>query len=160
MIYSKPFAQRRLTYEAIKQLAEAIRKPPYHLTPEALWLAYQHLEQAKVKGAGPQKLLTNIVSLLRFALGQSEVLEPFADTVDRRFHAWLQQQVKAGREFTPEQMEWLEMIKAHVAASVHIEMDDFDDTPFYGKGGRLKAHELFGENLQTVLEELNEVLTT
>jgi type I restriction enzyme R subunit len=159
MIYSKPYGQRQLTYEAIKQLAEAIRKPPYHLTPEALWLAYQHLEQAKVKGAGPQKLLTNIVSLLRFALGQSEVLEPFADTVDRRFRAWLQQQVKAGREFTPEQMEWLEMIKAHVAASVHIEMDDFDDTPFHGKGGRLKAHELFGENLNAVLEELNEVLT-
>jgi type I restriction enzyme R subunit len=111
----------------------------------------------KARGAGPQKLLTNIVSLLRFALGQSEVPEPFADTVDRRFRAWLQQQVKAGREFTPEQMEWLEMIKEHVAASVHIEMEDFDDAPFHGEGGRLKAHELFGENLPTVLEELNEL---
>ena len=55
-----------------KNLPNAIEKPPYNLTPELVWLAYQQLEKSKVKGAGPQKLLTNIVSLVRFATGLSQ----------------------------------------------------------------------------------------
>ena len=77
IIYSKPYSQRHLTYEAIKELANAIEKPPYNLTPELVWLAYEQLEKSKVKDAGPQKLLTNIVSLVRFATGKVDVLEPF-----------------------------------------------------------------------------------
>jgi type I restriction enzyme R subunit len=73
IIYSRPYGQRHLTYEAIKELADAIRKPPYGLTPELVWLAYQQLEKSKVKDAGPQKLLTNIVSLVRFATGKADV---------------------------------------------------------------------------------------
>ena len=70
IIYSKPYGQRHLTYGQIKQLAEAIEKPPYQLTPELVWQAYEQLERSKVKGAGPQKLLTNIISLVRFATGR------------------------------------------------------------------------------------------
>ena len=73
IIYSRPYSQRHLTYEAIKELADAIKKQPYNLTPELVWLAYQQLEKSKVKGAGPQKLLTNIVSLVRFASRQSSM---------------------------------------------------------------------------------------
>ncbi len=89
IIYSRPYGQRHLTYEAIKELADAIKKPPYNLTPELVWLAYQQLEKSKVKDAGPQKLLTNIVSLVRFATGKADVLEPFGNVVDYRFNDWL-----------------------------------------------------------------------
>ena len=159
IIYSKPYASRQLTYEAIKQLAETIKKPPYNLTPELLWMAYEQLEKSRVKGAGPQKLLANIVSLVRFAIGKSDVLEPFPEIVNRRFEEWLGDQEELGREFTPEQKEWLAMIKDHIATSVSIGIDDFENVPFNQKGGAIKAYQTFGERLDKVLEELNTVLT-
>ena len=158
IIYSKPYGKRELTYDAIKQLADAIEKPPYNLTPEILWQAYERLEHSKVRRAGPQKLLTDIVSLVRFALGKAEVLEPFSETVTERFEQWLSLQRESGRTFTVEQREWLTMIRDHIATSLSIGMDDFELAPFYEKGGAIKAYHVFGQELDTVLEELNEVL--
>lgn len=158
IIYSKPYGQRHLTYEEIKQLAEAIKKPPYSLTPELLWLAYGQLEKSKVKGAGSQKLLTNIVSLVRFAIGTDDILEPFGDIVNRRFNEWLIEQEKTGRKFTSEQKEWLTMIKDHISTSLDIRIDDFENVPFNQKGGAVKAYQVFGQDLKKVLEELSVVL--
>jgi len=158
IIYSKPYRRQHLTLREIKELAEAIEKPPYRLTQENLWNAYQLLEQSKVRGAGAQKLLTNIISLIRFALGKSDVLEPFSTTVDARFNTWLTEQERAGRIFSVEQKEWLTMIKDHIATSMSIEMNDFDLTPFQERGGRVKVYNVFGESLGKVIEELNEVL--
>jgi len=158
LIYKKPYGQRHLTYEEIKQIADSIKKPPYNLTPDLIWQAYGQLEKSKVKGAGPQKLLTNIISLIRFAMGQSDILEPFADLVDRRFNEWLAQQEGLVNRFTPEQMEWLAMIKEHIATSLSMGMDDFEYAPFYEKGGAVKIHQLFGQQLNGILQELNERL--
>jgi len=158
IIYNKPYGQRQLTYDAIKQLAEAIRKPPYNLTPELLWMAYQQLEKSKVKGSGPQKLLTNIVSLVRFAAGAIDFLEPFADQVNRNFTEWLDKQEKLGKQFKPEQKEWLDMIKEHITTSLLVGMDDFENVPFNQKGGAVKAYQLFGQQLNKIIEEMNTVL--
>jgi len=155
IIYSQPYGQRKLTFEAIKRLAEAIEKPPYFLTPELVWLAYLQLEKSKVKSAGPQKLLTNIVSLVRFAIGAVDVLQPFSETVNQRFNDWLEKQ---GRRFTPEQLEWLNMIKEHIATSLTMGIEDFENVPFNQKGGAIKANKLFGQELNKLLEELNTVL--
>lgn len=158
IIYSKPYGKRHLTYEEIKQLADVIKKPPYNLTSDLLWQAYEQLEKSKVRRAGPQKLLTDIVSLVRFALGKAEVLEPFAETVSERFEHWLSLQRESGRAFTAEQLDWLTMIRDHIATSLSIGMDDFELAPFYEKGGAIKAYHVFGQELDKVLEELNEVL--
>ena len=158
IIYSKPYSKRQLTFDQIKQLAEAIKKPPYYLTTETIWNAYEQLEKSKIRGAGPQKLLTNIISLIRFAIGEIDVLEPFSETVNHRFNEWLAQQQSSGREFTQEQLEWLEMIKEHIATSLSITVTDFELPPFYEKGGLVKAHTVFGDELDEVLEEMNEVL--
>jgi type I restriction enzyme, R subunit len=159
IIYSRPYGQRHLTYEAIKELANALQKIPYSLTPELVWLAYQQLEKSKVKEAGPQKLLANIVSLVRFATGKTDVLEPFSTLVDYRFNDWLIKQGVLGKRFTPEQIEWLNMIKAHIATSLNVNLEDFDNVPFNQKGGAAKAYKLFGKELNQTIEELNTVLT-
>ena len=112
IIYSRPYGQRHLTYQQVQQLARAIEKPPYHFTTEELWRAYEQLDQSKVKGAGPHKLLTDIISLVRFAIGETATLEPYKETVDRRFQEWLNNQEDS---FSQEQMAWLEMIKDHIA---------------------------------------------
>jgi type I restriction enzyme R subunit len=102
--------------------------------------------------------LTNIISLIRFAIGETDVLEPFPDTVDNRFNKWLSEQKLLGKSFTSEQLAWLTMIKDHIATSLSIEKDDFELAPFYEKGGHVRAHQLFGEELDSILEELNEAL--
>jgi len=158
ILYSQPYVKRHLTYYAIKQLADAIKKPPYKLTPELLWHAYEQLESSKVRGAGPQKLLTNIVSLISFAVGKSDVLEPFSEVVDRRFDHWLTVQKQAGREFSPEQRAWLDMIKGHIATSLTIGVDDFELPPFAQKGGAVRANTVFQQQLDKILEELNKEL--
>jgi type I restriction enzyme R subunit len=158
IIYSKPYGQRHLTYEEIKQLAEAIQKPPHNLTPEVVWQAYERLEKSKVRGAGPHRLLTDIISLVRFALKEDDILEPFTDVVNERFNSWMSKQQKEGHTFTTEQIEWLTMIKDHIATSASIGMDDFDNVPFDQKGGRIKAYKLFGEELNSLMKILNESL--
>jgi len=158
MIYNQPYGRRHITYQEIKQLAEAIKKPPYNLTPDLLWQAYEQLERSKVKNAGPQRLLTDIISLLRFALGKENKLVPFAEIVNERFEKWIKQQEQQSKKFTPEQMNWLTKIKDHIASSLAIEKDDFELSPFIEKGGLIKAYKLFGNELDKILEELNEVL--
>ncbi len=71
---------------------------------------------------------------------------------------WLAQQTN-GRAFTPEQREWLTMIKDHIATSVAVGWDDFDNVPFSDKGGRVKAYNLFGQEMERVMDELNAALT-
>ncbi|NWF98349.1 MAG: restriction endonuclease subunit R, partial [Nitrospirae bacterium] len=158
MIYNQPYGRRHITYKEIKQLAEAIQKPPYNLTTELLWQAYEQLEQSRVKKAGPQRLLTDIISLLRFALGEESELVPFAEIVNERFEKWIKQQEQQSKKFTPEQMKWLTKIKDHIASSLAIEKDDFELSPFYEEGGLIKAYQIFRNELDEILEELNQVL--
>jgi type I restriction enzyme, R subunit len=158
IIYNQPYGRRRLTYEAIEQLAHAVGRPPYSLAPEAVWSAYEQLERSKVRGAGPQRMLTNLVSLVRFAIGEADELEPWAETVNRRFDEWLGRQGRGGRTFTGEQTEWLLMIRDHIATSLVMEAEAFELAPFYEKGGAFKVYQLFGPELTTILDELNEAL--
>jgi type I restriction enzyme R subunit len=158
ILYSKPYGARHLTYEDIKTLAAAIRKPPYNLTPEELWYAYERLEKSKVKAAGPQKLLTDIISLVRFAVGQITELAPFDEFVHQRFKKWISKQEDLGREFTPQQMQWLTMIRDHISTSLTMTVDDFDYVPFADKGGAVRAAQLFGSDLSVMLEELSSEL--
>lgn len=50
------------------------------------------------------------------------------------------------------------MIKDHIATSLSIGMGYFEFAPFYKKGGSVKLYSLFGSELDSILEELNEVL--
>jgi type I restriction enzyme R subunit len=157
VLYSRPYAQR-LRFADIKALADAIKAPPRNLTPEALWHAYEALDRSKVRGAGGTRLLTDVVSLVRFALHQEGELSPFPEHVAARFRAWLDAQEAAGRQFTPEQQEWLELIRDHIAGSMEIEIEDLEGPPFSQRGGPFGAYRVFGDALEPLLNELNEVL--
>jgi type I restriction enzyme, R subunit len=168
VLYSKPYKQR-LTFEAVKELAEAIHQPPHLWTESQLWSAYAALEKSKVKGASGKRILTDLVSLVRFAIHQDNELIPFPERVNANFKVWLAQQTtpsplagegggEGARRFTPEQMKWLEMIKDHIAASLGIVPGDFEYAPFAQHGGLGKVHQLFGDKLNTMIDELNGTL--
>ncbi len=148
----------RLRYDDIKTLAAAIKAPPRSWTPEVLWRAYELLEKDKVRGASGRRLLTDIVSLVRFALHQDTELVPHAERVRARFESWMAQQATRGRQFTEQQVRWLEMMRDHIATSLEIGIEDFDDVPFVQEGGRGRVSQVFGKELEPLLRELNEVL--
>lgn len=156
--YSQPH-RRRLTFKEIKALAEAIEAPPRRWTPDRLWHAYEQLDEKKVRGASGPRLLTDMVSLVRFALHEEDELVPYGEQVRSRFDNWLAQQENTGRHFSDEQRYWLTMIRDHVAQSLEIEMDDFDYTPFVEQGGLGKAAKVFGGDLAKIVGELNEALS-
>jgi type I restriction enzyme R subunit len=155
--YSRPY-RARLRFEDVKALAETIKTPPRAWTPGRLWKAYETLDKNRVRGAAAQRLLTDVVSLVRFALHQQEELVPFADQVRERFEQWRAQQERGGKRFTPEQVHWLEMIRDHVAQSLEVDVEDFDLSPFAQEGGLAKAVQLFGKDFKPLLAALNEAL--
>jgi type I restriction enzyme R subunit len=88
-----------------------------------------------------------------------EELRPFADSVDKRFQDWVfRHNARRATAFTPEQMEWLRLVKDHIASSCRIEREDFDYAQLAGKGGLQKAWNVFGGQLDELLVEMNEEL--
>ncbi len=154
ILYSRPY-KSPLRFEDIKELADTINKPPHHWTEDNLWAAYAALEKSKVRGASGARIMTDLVSLVRYALNQENELVPFPEKVDTNFKAWLAQQEK---KFNEEKLHWLEMIRDHIAGNLSIETDDFEYAPFSQEGGLGKFYQLFGKEVNILLEELNEQL--
>jgi len=159
ILYSQPYPKRRLTYASIHELATRLTDPPYHLTTADVWQAYKRLEATLVRGAPSDKVLTDVISLVRFATGQAELLEPYAARVEQKFNLWIGRQKKAGKEFSDEQMNWMRAIKDYLAANVEIAPADLmRDHPFTDWGGVVAARKLFGTKLNGMLDELTEAL--
>lgn len=152
VLYSQPYGSG-LTYTQIKELANAIEKPPYRWTPDSLWKSYETLDKSKVRGSG-HRVSTDLVSLVRYALGEANELVAFPDLVNDRFEAWQLQQSNAGRSFTPDQARFLELIKDRIATNLGIEPKELAAPPFSTQGGLGKARQLFGDELDTLLSEL------
>ncbi len=156
VLYRQPY-RSRLTYDDIRELANAIGRPPRAWTPDVLWRAYEVLDDSKVRGSGP-RVNTDLVSLVRYALGAAEELVAYPDLVEERFQAWLAQQAGAGQVFNAEQLAYLHLIKDHLAASLSVERRDLQDLPFSANGGLGRAQQLFGATLEGLLADLTQEL--
>ena len=157
--YQQPYQRRTLTFAMIEELHDALVRPPLMLTTERLWSAYARVQASKVGGADVRRQLTDLVALVRFALGLDDELRPFADSVDKRFQAWIfRHNAQRTTAFSDEQTQWLRLIKDHIAASCSISREDFDFAQLADKGGLQKAWHVFGEQLDGLLAEMNEEL--
>jgi len=155
VLYGQP--RGGFTYTDVKELANAIARPPHRWTTENLWVAYETLDASKVRGSG-HRVNTDLVSLVRFALGRTDELVAYPELVDERFEAWIQQQRNAGRTLTDEQIEYLSLIRDHLAGSLAIAPPDLQNPPFSTHGGLGRARQLFGAELTSLMDELMEVL--
>jgi type I restriction enzyme R subunit len=154
--YQQPYQRRALTFDMLEELSEHLCKPPLMLTTERLWSAYARVQAGQVKGTDSKRQLTDLVSLVRFALGLDTELKPFADEVDKRFQAWIwRHNAQRGTAFSPEQTEWLRLMKDHITNSCQINRDDFDYAQLADMGGLQKAWGLFGKDLDTLMNEMN-----
>jgi Type I site-specific restriction-modification system, R (restriction) subunit and related helicases len=158
IIYSQSYRSRPLTLKMVEELHAALQAAPYHLTNEKLWAAYSIHQPEKVRKKSVVNKLADIVSLIRFQLGQTKELHPFSDEVNLRFRDWIMEKNAGYGQFTEEQTEWLRMIRDHIATSMSITIDDFDYTPFDTRGGRGKFYQLFGNEYEHILNEMNYTL--
>lgn len=147
-----------LTYDELKMISKELRKPPYEITIEEIWNAYQRIDGTKVKPLGDLKSNANIIILIQYALGKSDTLEPYVERIDKKFNEWIDENRKNGREYTTEELEWLKMMKNHFSSFLEINMTSFNQPPFVNKGGASKAYNIFGHDLNKILYELNERL--
>lgn len=155
--YAEPY-RRRPSLAEVKELAAAISRPPLNLTTERIWSAYEKLEADRVKGHGG-KLDADLVRVIRYTLEQDDELVPHREAVNLRFDLWLEEQEQAGQKFDYNQMRWLTMVRDYIAKSMTFDpTEDFDFAPFSEHGGADAAYQLFGNELNTVVEELNEAL--
>lgn len=159
ILYSQPYGKQKLTYAAIKELTQKLTDPPHYLTTADVWQAYKRLNSAKVRGAPVDQQLTEIISLVRYALGIDEILEPFGSKVEQRFNLWIGRQKKAGRDFTDDQINWLKSIAQFIGANAEVTSEDMMTIPaFADKGGLLQARQLFGPELDSLMDELQMAL--
>ena len=145
----------KLSLRDLRQLKDALARPPLAATPTQLWRAFEAAEADRVKGRGGQQL-ADLVSLVRHALIPSFTLVPYREELRERYEAWFKE--RGANAFTSEQREWLDRMAEHIATSLAIEPGDFE-TGWFGQHGSLgKAHELFREQLQPLMRDLNEKL--
>jgi len=157
IFFSQPYRRRELSFGLIRQVLDKLKADKPQLAPLRVWQAYRQLDG--YQGAQPEKELAALVALIRRVCGMDAKLSPFDDTVRRNFQNWIMKHHSGGSEkFNEEQMAWLRMVRDHVANSFHIERDDLDMTPFDGQGGLGRMYQLFGAKMDTLLDELNEVL--
>ncbi len=157
IFYNQPYRLKEVTYRMIKELLEKLKSDQPLLAPANVWEAYLALN--KTQHARPQNELTALVALIREVSGLDKTLTPYDKRVNKNFKDWIFQQ-NAGQpdRFTEAQMNWLRMIKDHIASSIHLEIEDLDLTPFDAAGGRGKMWQLFGEDMHQIIEEMNETL--
>ena len=146
----------RLTLADLRQLREAIARPPVAATPTQLWCAFEATTPERVQGRGGEPL-ADLVSLVRSALMPRLTLVPYQDGLRKRYAAWLQER-DADTAFTPPQRQWLDRMAEHIGNSLAIEPADFESGWFGQQGSLGRAHALFGEQLRPLLAELNERL--
>jgi type I restriction enzyme, R subunit len=158
IIYNQSYKNRPLTLGLVKELYDKIQKAPYILSNELLWEAYAKKRPDKVKEKNVINKLADIVSLIRFELGQTEELNSFSTEINLKFKNWIFYKNSGHIQFTEEQMQWLRMIRDHLAISMNIISNDLEFTPFDSNGGLGKFYELFGDSYEQILLEINQAL--
>lgn len=155
--FDQPYRRREVTYRMVSELLERLRCDRPNLAPQRVWLAYANLDG--VQGKNPLNELTALVALIRRVTGLDQEISPYAEVVEWNFKNWIfKRHAGAGEKFTEEQMDWLRMIRDHIVTSFHLERDDLDLAPFDAHGGMGRMWKLFGDETDSLIDEMNGAL--
>lgn len=153
IIYSQAYRDRPMVIGALKALYEKLKAQG--ITIDRLWDCYAIAKPDRVRGKGTLRQLADLIAMIRFEMGYGDNLQPFAETVNYNFMRWTLKRNAGSVHFTDEQMEWLRLVKDHIAVSLSIEPEDLDLNPFDRKGGLGRFYEVFGEQYEEILAEMN-----
>ncbi|MBN1936326.1 MAG: DEAD/DEAH box helicase family protein, partial [Anaerolineae bacterium] len=159
LLFSQPYRRRELTLAEIEALQAQIEQPPHAWTTQSLWLAYARLDKDRVRGVRAERVLTDLVSLVRHAVQLDDELVPYPEQVQQRYAGWLAAQQANGRTFSEGQRWWLDRIAEAIGVNLTVTAQDFGYGELFQRGGWLAARRALGDDLPALLEELNETLT-
>lgn len=154
--YNEPYRRREVTYNMVKEVLDLIKQKKPQMAPLSVWNAWEQLKGAN--GTTPQNELIALISLIRSTAEIDDQLTTFDKTTNKNFQNWIFGKHAGKPNFNEEQMNWLRMIKDHIATSVHFSKDDLDYAPFDAKGGVGKMYQLFGDGMESIIKEMNEEL--
>ena len=153
IIYSQTYKDRPMVISKLKVLYEKLKAQG--ITIDRLWDCYAIKKPDKVRGKSTMHQLADLIAIIRFEMGYGDNLQPFAETVNYNFMRWTLKRNAGAVHFSEEQMEWLRLIKDHIAVSLSIEPEDLDLNPFDRRGGLGRFYEVFGEQYEEILAEMN-----
>lgn len=152
IIYDQKYKDRPMSIKKLKILYEKLTSKG--ITAERLWECYAIKHFDKVKH-GTIAQITDLISIIRFEIGYIDNLIPFADKVNYNFQKWTFRKNEGSVHFSKEQMEWLRLIKDHIITSLSIEPEDLDLSPFDHLGSLGRFYEIFGDEYESILKEMN-----
>ena len=155
IIYDQAYKERPMMIDGLRTMYQKLKEKG--ITVERLWDCYAIKKPEKVK-RGTMAQLTDLISIIRFEMGYTDNLTPFADKVNYNFMQWTFRKNTGAVHFTEEQMEWLRMIKDHIITSLSILPEDLDLTPFDRRGGLAAFYGAFGDEYENILNEMNNEL--
>lgn len=83
-------------------------------------------------------------------------LRPCKVTVNETFQEWVFRKQAGHIKYTEAQMEWLRLLRDFIAASLNLDRDDLELGTRGQQGGLARMHQLFGEGMDGITDELNE----
>ena len=152
ILYDQRFRDMPMAIGQLKALYAKLKER--RITTERLWDCYAMQQPEKVK-RGTMAQLTDLISMIRFEMGAADRLTPFADTVNQNFQQWTLKRNAGSVHFTAEQMEWLRLIRDHISSSLSVEPEDLELSPFDRMGGLGRFYEVFGDDYEMILMEMN-----
>ena len=103
-----------------------------------------------------RKALVDIISMVKHAANDEQKLY----TASERVHLAVAK-ISSGKNYSKEQLQWLDRIEAHLAETLTIERDDFDSFAILSNaGGWGRANRVFGGKLPLMIVELNEAIAS
>ncbi len=158
IIYNQQYKNKHLTKRMIAELYEIMCNPPHNFTVKKMWNCYYIKDSSKVRKSEVNQLI-DIISIIKYELGQIDTLDSFATRVKLNFKNWMfKRNSSQGYQFNEEQTYWLQMIRDHIISSLSIEADDFEYAPFDTLGGLGKYYKLFKNDYLNILNEMNVAL--
>jgi type I restriction enzyme R subunit len=101
-----------------------------------------------------QKALVDIISMVKHAANEQQPLY----TAEERVKLAMAK-ITSGKNFTPEQVQWLERIEGHLTENLTIDSDDFDALPVFNRvGGWGRANKVFAGHLRQLISQFNEAV--
>ncbi len=157
IFYNLPYQGRGLTFALMQEVVDQLKQQKPQLAPLRVWQAYERLDNVQL--GNPISELTALVALIRRVAGLDATLTPHSSMVNRKFQTWIfSKQAGAAPKFTEAQVDWLRMLKDHIITSFHVEVEDLDYAPFDREGGLGRMYELFGDDMDEILDEMNREL--
>jgi type I restriction enzyme R subunit len=130
---------------ALSELRTKLTAAPERFTIENLQRAH------RIRYA---KALADIISMVKHAAKETEPLLTAEERVDRAVKT-----LAAGREFSDEQLAWLDRIREHLIVNLSIDREDFEVAPILSRaGGWNPADRAFMGHLAPLLQSLNEAI--